>query len=282
MTFLMSRAFRILAKTALLLCGGLLSSAMLPAQPVFSLRFQINQPATLIAADKLRQLYLVTPDNEVIKYSPEGRELYRFNNNTLGTLSLIDATDPFNLLLYYPDFQVAILLDRTLNQLGQFNLWEYGLFQPRAIGMANDNLLWVYDEVNFTLKKLDRQGQVTAQSDNLNLLLPRPPKPAGLLARNNRVYMNDPTMGILVFDNFGQYLRTIPVTGATFFQILEDDTVWRRSNGVWLQYDPHVQQNRPALLPPDTDGMEQIIIERGRQYVLLPDGVAVYEFSQKK
>lgn len=274
----MSRAFLVLAKTALLLCGGLLSTAILSAQPVFSLRFQINQPATLIAADKLRQLYIVTPDNEVIKYSPEGRELYRFNNNTLGTLSLIDATDPFNLLLYYPDFQVAILLDRTLNQLGQFNLWEYGLFQPRAIGMANDNLLWVYDEVNFTLKKLDRQGQVTAQSDNLNLLLPRPPKPVALLARNNRVYMNDPTMGILVFDNFGQYLRSIPVTGATFFQVLEDDTVWRRSNGVWLQYDPNTQQSRPALLPPDTEGMEQIIIERGRQYVLLPDGVAVYEF----
>lgn len=274
----MRRAFLQYAKTLLLACGSLLSAATLQAQPVFNLRHRITQPATLLAADKLRQLYIVTPDNKVIKYNPEGRELYRFNNNTLGTLSLMDVTDPFNLLLYYPDFQVAILLDRTLNQLGQFNLWEYGLFQPRAIGMANDNLLWVYDEVNFTLKKLDRQGQVAAQSDNLNLLLPRPPKPIALLARNNRVYMNDPAMGILVFDNFGQYLRTLAIKDVTFFQILEDDTVWCRSNGVWLQYDPNTQQSRPALLPPDTEGMNQIILERGRQYVLLPDGVAVYEF----
>ena len=63
-----------LRRAALLLACSLLSIS-LSAQSEFRLLFQVSQPAKRMAADKLRQLYLVTPSNEVIKYSPEGKEL---------------------------------------------------------------------------------------------------------------------------------------------------------------------------------------------------------------
>ncbi len=260
-----------IALTALVMAAGGLS-----AQSGFRLLFQIPQPAKRIAADKLRQLYVVTPANEVIKYSPEGRVLYRFNNNTLGDLGLIDATDPFNLLLYYPDFQIVLILDRTLNPLGEYNLWEYGLFQPRAVGMANDNLLWVYDEIAFRLKKLNRQGHVVTQSDDLNLLLARPPKPVALMARNNQVYLNDPQAGILLFDNFGQYLRAIPVTGAEHFHTFDDESLWYFSAGYWTRYDLSTLQPDPQPAPPEIAGKSQALFFRERAYVLHDNGIEVW------
>lgn len=264
-----------LRRAALLLACSLLSIS-LSAQSEFRLLFQVSQPAKRMAADKLRQLYLVTPSNEVIKYSPEGKELYRFNNNTFGDLGHIDATDPFNLLLYYPDFQVVLILDRTLNLLGEYNLWEYGLYQPGPLGMANDNLLWVYDEPAFRLKKLDRQGRITAQSHDLNQLLPRAPSPVALIARNNLVYLHDPETGILVFDNFGQYIRTLPLAGASRFQIDDDDTLWVRRDGAWTHYDARAMQALPVPLPDDDAKREQVWFFRDRAYVLEESGVAVW------
>ena len=264
-----------LRRAALLLAFSLLSIS-LSAQSEFRLLFQVSQPAKRMAADKLRQLYLVTPSNEVIKYSPEGKELYRFNNNTFGDLGHIDATDPFNLLLYYPDFQVVLILDRTLNLLGEYNLWEYGLYQPGPLGMANDNLLWVYDEPAFRLKKLDRQGRITAQSHDLNQLLPRAPSPVALIARNNLVYLHDPETGILVFDNFGQYIRTLPLAGASRFQIDDDDTLWVRRDGAWTHYDARAMQALPVPLPDDDAKREQVWFFRDRAYVLEESGVAVW------
>ncbi len=264
-----------LQKACLLVLAGM-ACIQVQAQSGFRERFRITQPAKLIAADKLRQLYIVTPGNEVIKYSADGQLLYRFNNNTLGPLEHIDATDPFNLLLYYPDFQVVLILDRTLNLLGEYNLWSFGISQPRTPCMANDNLLWIYDEAGFRLKKLDRQGHVITQSDDLNLLLGRQPSPSALLARNNRVYMNDPKSGIHVFDNFGQFQKTLSVTGAVRFWIPDDESLWF-FRGVWECLDPATMLPRLESLPAGIIENEQALFFRERIFTLQNRDVVVWE-----
>ncbi len=238
--------------------------------------FQIAQPAKMLVGDKLQQFYLVTPTNEVIKYSADGQLLYRYNNNTLGELTLLDATDPFQLLLYYPDFQVVLLLDRTLNLLGQYRLGQYGLLQPEPLGMSNDNLLWVYDQATFRLQKLDRQGKAIAQSDDLNLLLGYPLQPVHLLARHNAVYLNNPATGILVFDNFGQYVRTLPIRGVTRIQILDDTFIWCFQQGQWRRY------LAPGGVPADDPAYAsfishpQVLFFRNRVYVLGKEELTIW------
>ncbi len=257
----------------LLVCGH----DLLQAQTIFQSLFQIAQPAKMLVGDKLQQFYLVTPANEVIKYSADGQLLYRYNNNTLGQLAHIDATDPFQLLLYYPDFQVVLLLDRTLNPLGQYRLGQHGLLQPEPLGMSNDNLLWVYDQATFRLQKLDRQGRVIAQSDDLNLLLGYPLQPTHLLARHNAVYLNNPATGILIFDNFGQYLRILPITGVERIQILDDTFIWCFRQGKWQRYlaSGGTPADDPAYAP--FIGHPQALFFRSRVYVLTKDGLAAWK-----
>lgn len=250
---------------------------LLSAQAGFQPLFQIAQPAKMLVGDKLQQFYLVTPANEVIKYSADGQLLYRYNNNTLGELAHVDATDPFQLLLYYPDFQVVLLLDRTLNLLGQYRLGQYGLLQPEPLGMSNDNLIWVYDQATFRLQKLDRQGKAITQSDDLNLLLGYPLQPRHLLARHNAVYLNNPATGVLVFDNFGQYLHTLPITGVARMQILDDTFVWCFQQGQWRRYlaTGGVPADDPAYA--SFVSHPQALFFRRRVYVLTADGLTAWE-----
>ena len=55
----------------------------------YTLLHTIPIRAKNFATDKLSQVYVVTEQNEVIKYDPNGREMFRFNNNTLGDLQHI-------------------------------------------------------------------------------------------------------------------------------------------------------------------------------------------------
>jgi hypothetical protein len=234
--------------------------------------------ARFFTTDKLQQVYLVTPGNEVVKFSPDGQELFRYSNNTLGVLAHIDATNPFHLLLYYPEYQTAITLDRTLNKLEEFNLWNLDVVDIKGIAMAGDNGLWLYDNGTYTLKKIDQHGEVLRRSDNLSLLLGTTPAPDKLVARANFIYANDPALGLLVFDLFGQYVRTLSLPGITDFQVL-DQRILYQQDGQYFIYNLRSFTEKPLPLPEGKGEALQVRMERDLLYVLRGGTVVIFQIQ---
>lgn len=261
-----------------LLPGWLMLFGSLPAQAQSGhYRLLSTLPgAVSFTTDKLQHVYLVTPDNTVLKYGPDGRLLFDYNNNTLGRLAHIDATNPFNLLLYYPDFQTALTLDRTLNKIGEFNLWNLPVTEAGPVAMAADNGLWIFDNGAFRLLNVDQNGELRRQSDNLSLLLNATPQPAFLVFRDNFVYAADPALGILVFDNFAQYVRTYRVENVRAVQVLGRQLLYRRGDGVFVVYDLQTFDERPLPLPANVEDIRQVRIQKDRLYVLHGGGLSIY------
>lgn len=190
-----------------------------------------------IVLDQLGQWYTVNGNNDIIQYRADGSTGFYYYNNTLGRLGVIDPTNPFAILLYYPDFQTIVLLDRTLNEQTRIVLSTLDLIDIELVAMGNDNFIWLYDAADLQLKKLDREGKVSFRSDRLNQLLAQTPKPDRLLAFNTRLFLNDPDLGILVFDQFGRYDTTLPIYRAESLQLLgEDRLVYMREGKLWT-YD---------------------------------------------
>lgn len=201
-----------------------------------------------IALDQLGQLYTVNQKNEVIQYRADGTEGFRYNNNTLGRLKLVDPTNPFAILLYYPDFQTIVLLDRTLNEQSRIVLSELDLIDIELVAMGNDNYIWLYDAVDIQLKKLSETGTMSFQSDRLNQLLQQIPQPTQLLALNNQLLLNDPESGILVFDQYGRYDTTLPVLDAESLQLLDENRLVYLRAGAVYAYDLRALQEIPLEL----------------------------------
>lgn len=237
---------------------------------------QIPLQTKFITADKLQQLYAVTPSNEVIKYAPDGTELYRFSNNILGDLTYLDATDPFNLLLFYEDYQSIIMLDRTLNKTAMLNLLDLDALQVHAIGMSNDGHIWLYDPVKFRLKKVDANGHILAESQNLSLLLPQTPQPTQLVARDNRVYLSDPAQGILLFNNFGQFQKVTDLPGVERFQVVENRLIFQQKSDLFA-YDQRSFQTKSIPLPEGVKEGDQILWQKQRLYVRKAERIEVYQ-----
>ncbi len=242
----------------------------------FNLLDTIQIEAKYIASDRLANLYVVSSTNEVIKYV-NGKEQFRFNNNTLGDLSLIDATDPFNLLLYYPDFQTAILLDRTMNETNRFDFLTLGVPSVSTVALSNDNQVWYYDELDFKLKKIDDEGQVSAQSEDLSLILGRSLNIKQIKARGNWVFLNDTELGILVFDQFGQLHRQAEQTTVIDFQVIGNFLILEKADGFY-QYNWEFEQISKLPIPKHYENYTSISWQQQYLFMRTPQRINIFSF----
>lgn len=263
----------------LLLLFSSCSTTLAQPGPVDSFRLLYTLPleAQWFTVDKLQQVYLITGQNEVVKYRPDGREQFRYNNNTRGELAYIDATDPFNLLLFYPELQGIATLDRTMNETGWLLLFSAQIINATAVALAPDNNIWVYDQAAFQLRKIGRDGAQLTTTDNLSAQLGRPPFARQAIARENMVYLYDPGQGVFIFDNFGQFHQLLDLSGFTQLQVLDGNLLLFQP-GAALAYNLERFQSA-ALRLPDTGGQaRQAYWQARRLYLLNEKGmVEVYE-----
>ncbi len=262
-----------------------LASFSLIAQPgtdkltqvgVYQLRHKVPIEARYLTTDKLQQFYLVTDQDHLIKYNAAGVEVFRYDNNRLGQLERVDVANPFHLLLYYPDFATLISLDRTLSPTSTYSLNDLGILQTSAIGIGSDNNLWVYDEIAFRLRKYDGQGQVLVESQDFGVLFTDLIQPISLLERNSLLYLHDPNIGVLVFDLFGQHVRTIALPGLESFQILDKHLVGVQ-HGQMIVCPLASGIAQTMILPFELKAGQQVRVEQNSVFVLDQEGVQVYK-----
>jgi len=243
----------------------------------FRLVTSIPVQSKFIAVDQLEQLYVVSKENQIKKYDVEGQELFQFSNNRLGDISFIDATNPFNLLMFFSEFNEVQTLDRTLSKTGTFQLIDAGIFETEAVGLSTDNQLWVFDNYNFVLKKINEQEGILVKSDNVNLVLGRVVKPNFLLEKNNFVYVNDSETGILIFDVFGKYIKTLDFLNIEYFQISGDKLIFFL-NGKLNSFNLKSLLTQTMNLPEKIANSEQIILTKKYLFARKGEAIEIYSY----
>ncbi len=254
----------------------------MPAQPAaadsFNLIHTLPLESKWFAVDKLQQVYLVSARNELFKFGPDGTEQFRYNNNTRGELAYVDATDPFNLLLFYPELQGVATLDRTMNESGWLLLFSARIVNATAVALAPDNNIWVYDQATFQLRKIAQDGSLLATTDNLSAQLASPPYARQAIARENLVYLYDPGQGVFIFDNFGQFHLLLELPGYNQIQVVDGRLLLFRPGG-FQAYSLDGLRHKGMPLPEAAKEARQAVWQGRRLYLLNQEGkVEVYEW----
>lgn len=261
----------------LLACSGGAQS-MLQSPPPQEPLFTLPGKHKLFAVDNLQNLYVLSSQNEVVKYTPDGQQQFTYPNSTLGSIASIDASNPLLIMLFFPDYQNVLLLDRTLSAAGQFNLFRAGLLQVSAVGMASDNRLWAYDATTFQLKKIEQDGQVLFESTDLSLELGRSIKPVRIFERNQTVFLCDPNEGVLLFDVFGRYVKTLELKGISDCQVLGDE-LYFLEKGKLKSFNLKSLTGRNLQLPEGLHNPKQVRIVSDRLFVLDDEGIKVFRLE---
>jgi hypothetical protein len=240
----------------------------------------IPKTSRWMEVDKMKQLYLIENAHTILKYSPEGELLYQFNENSLGEVSYIDVSNPFRILVYYNDYATVLFLDRTLSEIQRHDLSDLDIPEVRALGTASDNNIWLFDNNTYTLKKVNSQNEVVAESADLSLLLSDALDPNRLIEANARVYLNSPNLGILVFDVFGNYIKTIEILDLDYFQVYEGQIFYVKDKK-FKSYHLLSFLTKEIKMPIIGEKLEQLCIAQERLYIKYPNKINIIALKKK-
>jgi|GEM_PF-1149266 len=180
------------------------------------------------------ETFLVLDGKEGLRLiDSEGIIRYRYSEGLMADITSVDLSTSMRPMLFFGDIPAFQLLDNTLSpQTSPIELQDIDMPDVSLACAAVNNGYWVYDAVAFELRRLDDQLNVQVQSGGLNVVLGYAVAPNKLCARNNRLYLNDPTFGIHVFDFYGGYLGLLLAqSGITHFDVRDNRIVYATEEG---------------------------------------------------
>lgn len=232
---------------------------------------------TYFNVDNLDNVYLITEANRLKKIKPNGDSVAVFNEvKRYGNPSYIDVNNPLKTLIYYKNFSTIITLDRFLTTRNIINLRTQNIFLVNSISLAYDNNIWLFDEEDFKLKKLDEQGRPLQETVSWRLLFDSVPAPQRIIDRENFVYLYDPEKGFYVFDYYGAFKNRLPFLNWSNVEV-SGKIMYGFSNGMLFSYELNSLQLKEYRLPAFFGKYLSIKAMNRKIYLLKEEGIDVYE-----
>lgn len=259
---------------------ALLPAVSVPAQTDASFRLIKTIPGDIaaFAVDNLDHIYLLTTANQLKKLRPDGDSMAVFNDvKRFGKVTLIDVSNPLKVLLYYRDFATIVVLDRLLNVRNTIDLRKQQILQVSAIGQSYDNKIWLYDELDNKLKKIDEEGRVLMETPDFRLLFGEAPVPQRIFDQDRYVYLYDSARAVFVFDYYGTLKNKIPVTGWQNFRVAGKYLAGSQGNKL-LRYHLATFHTEERTIPSALLQSRSFVFSLSRLYALKRDGLEIYTF----
>lgn len=265
LTILISICFLQVAEVQAQLKSAFVPSGLIAGQYVY------------FTVDNLGNLYLLNNEDQLKKINMNGDSAGVFNNvRKYGKLFSIDATNPLKLLLYYKNFSTIVVLDRFLNVRNSINLGKKNIFKVKAIATSYDNNIWVFDEADNKLKKINDNGDVLLETADFRNLFDTVPSPQKIVDQDGFVYLYDGQQGFYTFDYYGALKSKIPFLHWNDPEVI-GKSLYGFSDSSLLQYQPGSLKLREFTLPGNFKQATQIKAINNMLYLLHPDGIHQYK-----
>ena len=226
--------------------------------------------------DNLDNVYILNSRNQLKKYDTNGDSVAIFNDvKKFGKVSFIDVSNPLKVLLYYKDFSTVVILDRFLNIRNTIDLRKQNIFQVKAIGQSYDNKIWVYDELENKLKKIDEDGKQLQETSDFRLLLGQAPSPVKIFDENKYVYLYDSLQGVYVFDYYGALKNNIMIFRWNNFKVVGKYIFGSRGDTLY-RYEIRTFQYDEWKMPEQIFRSKAFNFTSSRLYALKNDGIEIY------
>lgn len=254
------------------------SSSFVQAQKdtSFVLSKTITGDFSYFTTDNLDNIYLLTAGNQLKKINSRGDSAGVFNDvKRYGKLYSVDATNPLKLLLYYQDFSTIVILDRFLNIRNAINLRKKNIFNVKTITSSYDNNIWVFDEGDGKLKKVDDNGDILLETVDLRMVFDTIPSPSSITDRDGFVYLYDPNKGFYIFDNYGALKSKIPFLHWKNIEVASND-LYGFSDSSFCKYQTGSLNLKEYPMPSFISNAVQVRPGNGKVYVLNKEGLLQY------
>jgi len=252
----------------------------------FSIKAQKEGPYKLIASikgdivdfavDNLDNVYVLTGTDQLKKYNSDGDSVAIFNNvKKFGKVSTIDVANPLKVLLYYKDFSTIVVLDRLLTIRNTIDLRQKNIFQVNAIGQSYDNNIWLYDEGDSKLKKINDEGRSLLETADFRLLFDEAPHIKNIYDQDGFVYLYDPEQSVFVFDYYGALRNKILISAWQDFKVA-GKFIFGINHDTLHRYEINTFRLDEEKLPTPLKNSLKVNFTSARLYALKKDLLEIY------
>lgn len=164
----------------------------------------------LLSLDTKDQIYASNTSGDIYLFDQKGKQVNVFSPTRQGRLQQLEASWTVNIFSFSSDLQEYRVLDRFLNPIAENSFQLNEITLPKASTLGNNNVIWVWDESDLSIKSLDYLRNIILQSQPLNLILGTENlRVSEVREFKNRLFMNVPESGIFIFDNQGNFLKKV-------------------------------------------------------------------------
>jgi len=228
-----------------------------------------------VTTDRFGNAYVFT-ENQLVQYDSLGRKIANYSDRHSGFLTSVDASNPLKILLFYRDFARLQLLNKQLAVASTVELRDIDIMQPIVACQSSLDGYWIYDQHDFSLKKIDVNLRILFKSNDMNQTLGYPLEPVSMIEANDYVYMNNPSTGILVFDKYGTYYKTIPVFPVASFQVIDKDLLYLKESKLH-RFNLSTLSDNEVIIPP-ADSITCARFEQRELYLLTTSSLDFYSY----
>jgi hypothetical protein len=227
--------------------------------------------------DNLNNIYLVTNNNQLKKLDDNGDSVGVFNDvKRYGNPSSIDVTNPLKVLLYYQPYSTVVVLDRQLNIRNTINFRKQGIFSVHVIATSYDNNIWLFDEQDFKLKKINEEGILQQETNDMRMTFDSVPSAAKLVDRDNYVYLYDAEKGFYIFDYYGGYKNRLTFLHWSDIEV-SGNRIYGFADNKLYSYELRSLALKEYKLPSYFGEYIAIKAMNGKVYLLNDKGIDIYE-----
>lgn len=187
--------------------------------------------------DKLGNIIVFSPNNDIIKYDKDGKILANTNIKVFGNIASIDASNPFEIYIFYADQNKLLLLDNLLNQMAIVDLEYLEISQIACLSRSFDNQIWLFDAADFSLKKYSKDLKLMLESASFSVLpIAGNIFPTFITDNNPSIFILNKG-SILQFDIFGNFNKSVLSDSVESFQMNDEKIFYLKHEKIYF-FDP--------------------------------------------
>ncbi|MGV3585457.1 MAG: hypothetical protein ACO1OF_00500 [Adhaeribacter sp.] len=234
----------------------------------------VNKPEA-ISLDRLSNIYVTDAKNILYKFDPSGKATQTFSPPATGHVANVEAWNMVKTLLFYDDRQQITLLDRFLTPITSARLSDFTNGIIRTATLAADDRVWLLNESDVTLSKVDIRYPDAVLKTELNQILTESAGDIRFMREyQNNLYILDRVSGIYIFDNMGNYKKKLPIAGLNYIGFKDEDLYYVKENQL-IFLNLYTQKIRTVNLPAGKS-YQKVLAGEKFYYFFTPAGFDIY------
>jgi hypothetical protein len=230
--------------------------------------------------DQLGNVFALSSSGQLKKYNANLDSMGVFNEvRRYGKLYSISADNSLRSLLYFKEYRIILVLDRLMQVVNKIDIRKANIFQAQAVAQGYDNTIWVFDEQESRLKKLDLNGKLLFETADLRLVFNETLAPSTIFDAAGFVYLYDADKGLYIFDYYGALKNRIALIGWTSVQAIGKKIIGLK-NGKVMVYTPGDIDIKEMQLPFPISMSHQIRFTLNAIYVRDSTGITQYKWNK--